>query len=342
MKSSHLLSLLLLLLVSGICNAAGPDTAGVFTNPLLQSGPDPWVIRHNGMYYYLNTTGHNLVIRKTKAMSALPATKPLVVWTPPAKGPNARDIWAPELHRLNNKWYLYYTAGSSDSIHPQHTFVLENTAADPTAGTWTDKGQVRDTAADYFAIDGTVFRHKGKDYFIWSGHNGKDNVQRLYIARMADPWTLVSPRVEIAAPQYAWEKDALAVNEGPEILKNAKGEVFLIFSASACWTESYALGIITLKNGADPLRADSWTKAPEPVLQARPANGAFAPGHNGFFKSPDGKEDWIIYHANSKAGQGCGNQRNPRMQRITWKANGRPDFGEPVKINTPIKNPSGE
>lgn len=340
MKGSQLLSLLFLLLISSVCHATGPDTSGVFTNPLLGSGPDPWVIRHDGMYYYLHTTGHNLVIRKTKAMSDLAQAKPVTVWTPPAKGPNARDIWAPELHRLNKKWYLYYTAGSSDSIHPQHTFVMENTAADPTTGTWTDKGQIRDTAANYFAIDGTIFTHKGKNYFIWSGHNGKDNVQRLYIARMENPWTLVSPRVEIASPQYPWEQNG--INEGPEILRNAKGEVFLIFSACGCWTENYILGMMSLKHGADPLQAASWTKSPEPVLKGKPENGAYAPGHNGFFKSPDGKEDWIIYHANSKAAQGCGPQRNPRMQRVSWKADGSPDFGEPVKINTPIKNPSGE
>ena len=340
MKSSQLLLLVCLLLVSSVCSAIKTDTTGVFTNPLLGSGPDPWVIRHDGMYYYMHTTGHHLVIRKTKKMSELGKAKQVVIWTPPAKGPNARDIWAPELHRLNNKWYLYYTAGSSDSIHPQHTFVLENSAEDPTTGTWTDKGQIRDTAADCFAIDGTIFTHKGKNYFIWSGHNGKDGIQRLYIARMENPWTLVSPRVEISAPQYPWEQNG--INEGPEILRNAKNDVFLVFSACGCWTDNYTLGIMRLKEGADPLQAGSWIKSPEPVLKAKPENGAYAPGHNGFFKSPDGKEDWIIYHANSKVAEGCGLQRNPRMQRINWKADGSPNFGEPVKINTPIKNPSGE
>lgn len=339
MKGSQLLSLIGLLLVSSVCSAMNADTSGFFTNPLLGSGPDPWVIRYNDCYYYMHTTGHHLVIRKTKKMSDLSRAKEVVIWTPPVKGPNARDIWAPELHRLNNKWYLYYTAGSSDSIHPQHTFVLENSAADPVTGTWKDKGRIRD-AAGFFAIDGTVFPHKGKNYFIWSGHNGKDAVQRLYIARMENPWTLVSPGVEISAPQYPWEQNG--INEGPEILRNAKGDVFLVFSACGCWTDNYTLGIMRLKQGADPLIAGSWVKAPEPVLKAKPENGAYAPGHNGFFKSADGKEDWMIYHANSKAAQGCGPQRNPRMQRVNWNADGSPDFGEPLKINTPVKKPSGE
>ena len=341
MKGSQLLSLIFCLFISGLCRATTADTTGMFKNPLLASGPDPWVVRHDGAYYYMHTNGHSLVMRKTKSMPALAQSSEKVIWRPPAKGPNARDIWAPELHRLNGRWYVYYTAGSSDSIHPQHTFVLENTADDPTTGNWTDKGQIADPVhPEHFAIDGTVFPYKGRNYFIWSGHNGKDVVQRLYIAPMKDPWTLAAEKVEIAAPQYPWEQNG--INEGPEILLNKKGDGFLVFSACGCWTENYILGIMKLKPGADPMLPQSWTKSPEPVLKSKPENGAYAPGHNGFFKSPDGKEDWIIYHANSKANQGCGNQRNPRIQKISWNPDGSPLFGDPVKINTWIKDPSGE
>jgi len=37
-----------------------------FKNPLLPVGPDPWVIYHDNYYYYMNTTGKNLTIWKTK------------------------------------------------------------------------------------------------------------------------------------------------------------------------------------------------------------------------------------------------------------------------------------
>lgn len=344
MKSGMFLIRLLVsvLLYPSLTYAQVTDTAGVFRNPLLNSGPDPWVIRHNGFYYYMHTTGVNLVMYKTAKMSELGKAKQVVIWTPPAKGPAVRDIWAPELHRLNNTWYLYFTAGSSDSIHTQHLFVLENKSDDPTTGTWENKGQIKDPDADNFALDGTVFTYKNQPYFVWSGHNGKDNLQRLFIAALKDPWTLASHRVEIAAPVYDWEKDGIPVNEGPEIIQNPKGEILLVYSASACWTESYALGVIRLQPGSDPLKAENWKKMPTPFFTTNAKNGAFGPGHNGFFKSADGTEDWIIYHANSKAGQGCGGHRNPRMQQITWQTDGLPYFGEPVSINTAIKKPSGE
>jgi GH43 family beta-xylosidase len=66
----------------------------------------------------------------------------------------------------------------------------------------------------------------------------------------------------------------------------------------------------------------------------------YAPGHNSFFKSPDGKEYWILYHANAGPGQGCDQRRSPRMQKFDWRNDGTPDFGIPVKINEQLRAPS--
>ena len=320
-------------------------SADSFVNPLLSSGPDPWVIKRNDQYYYTHTLGNRIGIWKTTKMSALKSATQTIVWTAPATGPNSKNIWAPELHFIDNKWYIYYTAGSSSDLATQRTFVLENTNADPTTGTWTDKGQIRDAAADFFAIDGTVLSYNGKNYFAWSGHAfPADNTQRLYVAAMSNPWTLETSRTLVSSPDYAWEKAGAppAVNEGPEFITNPQGQLLLVYSASGCWTDDYALGILKLKAGGDPLVATDWTKLATPVFVKQPANGAYGPGHNSFFKSADGQEDWILYHANPAAGQGCQDNRSPRMQRFTWNADGTPNFGAPVKININIKKPSGE
>jgi GH43 family beta-xylosidase len=100
--------------------------------------------------------------------------------------------------------------------------------------------------------------------------------------------------------------------------------------------------MLSLKDGGDPLLAADWTKKQQPVFTKKPASNAYAPGHNSFFKSPDGTEDWIIYHANSSSGQGCSGNRNIRIQKFTWNADGTPNFGEPLQIASPIKVPSGE
>jgi GH43 family beta-xylosidase len=87
------------------------------------------------------------------------------------------------------------------------------------------------------------------------------------------------------------------VNEGPEILTHGD-KMFLVYSASGCWTEYYALGMLTTSIDSNLLDAASWKKSTQPVFQSSPAAHAYGTGHNSFFKSPDGKEDWILYHAN--------------------------------------------
>ncbi|HMI05829.1 MAG TPA: glycoside hydrolase family 43 protein [Pedobacter sp.] len=316
-----------------------------FKNPLLSSGPDPWVIQKDGFYYYMNTQGNRISIYKTKTLSQLDRAEIKVVYNAPASGADSKNIWAPELHFLNSKWYIYYTAGSSGDLSTQRMFVLENSDADPTKGTWVVKGQIKDNAADFFAIDATVFSKDSKNYIIWSGHiSATDNTQRLYISTLADePWKMASPRAQISVPQYDWEKIGTPdVNEGPEILMNKKGNVFLIFSASGCWTDDYSLGMVSLKENGDPMKPADWTKSAQPVFTKKPENGAYGPGHNGFFKSPDGTEDWIIYHANPRAGLACSNDRSPRMQKFSWNTDGTPNFGEPVMIDAVLLKPSGE
>lgn len=131
------------------------------------------------------------------------------------------------------------------------------------------------------------------------------------------------------------------MNEEPEILQH-NGSTFLIYSASHCSTDDYALGQLRMSSTADPLVATNWTKSATPVFVKNPGAGAYGPGHNGFFNSKDGTEDWLVYHANNLPNQCCGNPRNPRMQKFTWNAGGSPNFGQPVPISTLQARPAGE
>jgi len=325
--------------------AQGPDT---FHNPLLPTGPDPWVITRNGFYYYMNTTGKNLTIWKTRDITDLAHAQKKVVWTPPATGPYSHDLWAPELHLLDGKWYIYFAADAGQN-ESHRTYVVENASADPLEGTWTFKGKVAD-ATDKWSIDSSVFEDKGQKYMVWSGWEGDtDGEQRIYIAHMKNPWTIDSKRVMISYPQYPWERVGdlpdrpamphVNVNEGPEILTHGQ-DIFLVYSASACWTDYYELGVARTKSGANLLDSASWKKFDHPFFKQDREAEVFGPGHNGFFKSLDGKEDWIIYHANPAPNQGCGSHRSPRIQPFTWNADGTPNFGKPISTRIAIKKPS--
>lgn len=316
------------------CTAPRPAT---YTNPLLPSGPDPWITQVDGTYYYTHTLGDRIALWRTRNIAELGQAQSVVVWRPPATGPNAHSIWAPELHRLDGKWFIYYSAtasGFKDDAH-RAVFVLENDAADPMTGHWIDRGRINTAHA---GIDGTVFSHGGQRYFVYSPYVESDTA--LAIARMTNPWTLAGAESSIARPDQAWEqRGGRQIVEGPEFLLGPNGDLFLTYSASACWSDDYSLGLLHAPPGADPLDAAAWTKSPQPVLHS--ANGVYATGHNGFFVSPDGKEHWIVYHANPGPGMKCTPKRAPHIQRFAWSKDGRPQFGAPPPPGTPLPVPSG-
>jgi GH43 family beta-xylosidase len=316
--------------------------ATTFQNPVLSSGPDPWVTEKDGFYYYMHTTGNNLRLWKTAKMSELGSATSKVIWTPSASGAASRDIWAPEIHFLDGKWYVYFTAGPGNCCGGQRMWVLENAAADPTTGTWVEKGQIAVPNQDLWAIDATILEQNNKRYLLWSGQEAGSDEQRIYIALMSNPWTISGPRAQLSRPEFPWERNGEPkVNEGPQVLKR-NNKTFIVYSASHCNTDDYALGLLSTSSTADPMVPISWTKSATPVFIKDPADRAYGPGHNSFFKSKNGQEDWILYHANAGPNQGCGDARSPRMQKFTWNADDTPNFGTPEPLGVQLPEPAGE
>lgn len=334
-----------LLLTSGYA-----QPAKTFANPLLPAGADPWCIYKHGYYYYTNTTGRNITLWKTTNIAALKAAEKKIVFNPPSTGPYSKELWAPEIHFLQGKWYIYFAADSGRNIN-HRLYVLENSNTDPLKGEWIMKGKLT-TPDDKWSIDGSLFQHKKQLYIIWSGWEDEVNgSQNIYIAKMKNPWTVEGERSKLSTPELPWEthgdlsnKDDVPhvnVNEGPEVLVH-DNKLFLIYSASGCWTDFYALGMLTASAASDPMQPSSWKKSLQPVFKQSQENGVYAPGHNSFFKSPDGKEDWILYHANAAPGLGCGRFRSPRAQKFSWNKDGTPNFGVPVKEGIRLPVPAGK
>ena len=318
------------------------DVKNTFNNPVI-NGADPFVFQKDGFYYYLHTMATSISLWKTEDITNLKSSTSKTVFSPKIGTQNSKSIWAPELFFLDGKWYIYYTAGDGNDV-TQRTWVLENSNADPMQGEWIDKGKISSDGADFWAIDGTVLEVKGTRYFLWSGRPGSltgNLTQNIYISKMSNPWTLEAEATLLSTPEFTFEKKGFGVNEGPEIIKNKKKEVFLIYSASYCGTDDYSLGQLRLKKKGNPLIKDDWIKSENPVFSKSPENNAFGPGHNSFFTSPDGKENWIIYHANTLTNQGCSNKRNTRMQKFTFNKDGSPNFGVPLPIDKPLTKPSG-
>jgi len=305
----------------------------LFTNPVAVDGADPWVINHNGTYYYCYSKDDAIWINKSDDLIKAVQMEGLEVWKPPFGTEYSKEIWAPELHLIQGKWYIYFAA--DDGNNENHRMYVLESLTDDALGEYLFKGKISDSS-DKWAIDGTILEYNKKHYFIWSGWEGDVNVQQnLYIAEMENPWTIKGERVKISEPEYEWEKVGNPlINEGPEILKN-DDTVFIIYSASGSWTDNYCLGKLTLTS-ENPLEENVWIKYPSPVFSG--TSSVISPGHASFTKSPDESEDWIIYHTAKHKGAGW--DRNIRMQKFNWNEDGTPCFGYPVENNVPIAMPS--
>ncbi|MES2263268.1 MAG: family 43 glycosylhydrolase [Pseudomonadota bacterium] len=324
----------------------GPATALGFRNANHLHRADPWVYKHtDGYYYYMSTVPEfdRLELRKSRTLTGLGSATPVVIWNKHASGIMGANIWAPEIHFINNKWYVYFTAGESNNAFNVRLYALENSAADPTTGNWTEDGRIN-TAWDSFTLDATTFTHNNVQYLLFAQKDpaiaGNSN---LYIARMLDPLHVdTSTQVRLTKPDLSWEQQGPWVNEGPEVIKR-NGKIFITYSASSC-DPRYVMGMLTASDTSNLLSAASWSKSPTPVFQSNPAANAYGPGHNAFVQSPDGTEDYLIYHAYSDGTVNTcfGDQRSMRMQKIGWNANGSPNLGKPVSTGTVMPPPSGD
>lgn len=306
-------------------NNAKNITTRTFKNPVSPKGADPWVIldEESGKYYYCFSGGNGVFVNEIEAIDKITKEGSHKVYTAPENTLYSKEYWAPELHKIGGKWYIYVAADDGDNFN-HRMYVLACTGDEPTAP-FEMKGKITDPT-DKWSIDGTVLQYKGECYFIWSGWEGDVNVaQNIYIAHMSDPWTIDSERTLLSVPDHEWEQRGGRpwINEGPVAL--VKGDtVHIIYSGSGSWSDFYCLGKLTYRGG-DILDASNWTKYPDTVFEK--TDKVFGPGHCSFSQAADGT-DWIIYHGNLVAGTGWGG-RNVWVQPISWDGDD-PVLGAPV------------
>lgn len=314
--------------------AQGPISLEEIENPLIPQRADPWMYRHTDGYYYF--TGSvpaydRIELRRAETISGLSTAPTVDIWHKRDRGIMSMHIWAPEIHFIDGKWYIYYAAARTDAPFDHRMYVLENTASNPLEGTWEEKGQIK-TAWESFSLDATTFEHNGTRYLVWAQRDprvrGNSN---LYIAAMSNPWTIIEPQVELTRPTYDWERIGFWVNEGAAVLKR-NGRIFITYSGSAT-DSNYAMGLLTADEDSDLLDPESWTKAREPVFFTNARTGQYGPGHNSFTVSAEG-DDLLVYHARNyteiEGDPLYDPNRHARVQKLYWNEDGTPYFGIPV------------
>lgn len=276
-------------------------------------GQDPWVVPYEGTLLLVQSSAGNrrIVIKQLSDLDRMDRNTETVIWAPTGLSGRGRQLWAPELHPIEGRWFVYFAA--SDGSRANHRMYA--LVADHPLGPYRALGQVYDPANDVWAIDLTVFTHDAQPYAIWSGWDGPDDgfPQNLYIAPMANPWTISGERRCLSRPQHGWEMSVAPVNEGPTVLRHPRsGGLFVLYAADASWSQAYKTGLLAWTGGdvADPA---SWQKRPTPFFPGG--------GHGCVAETSGGAH--FVYHRKIGGDHGW-TDREIRHAPLSWDGSGFP------------------
>jgi len=321
--------------------ASAPAAAATFTNPVLGQGADPFVTVVDGRYWSIQSTGNGVSLRSSASLTTLGTAEAETIFSGGDGGSPCCEWWAPELHEIDGRWYVYVAADDGDNVN-HRSYVLK---ADKIEGPYRFAGELA-LPGRHWSIDSTVFTVGSKRYVAWSGWPGATNGQQnLYLAELSSPTEAKGPAARVSEPRLDWETKAgtvgVLVNEGPAVLVR-DGKVFLTYSGSGCWTPDYAIGLLSADESANLLDPASWTKDPEPLFSGGEESGQWGTGHHSFFTSPDGSETWFAFHSVSTPEGSCGEDREVSVQPVGRGPDGRPDLGVPSGSTRQIPLPAGD
>ena len=317
-----------------------------YPNPFIPQRADPYVTKGpDGAYYFTASypafynvdAGYDrIILRKSDTVSGLSEAEEKTIWMSHNKGEMSKHIWAPEIHFIGGKWYVFFAAGEQENVWNIRPFVLVCDGNDPMNDSWTELGKMQASEGDArsfteFSLDMTYFENNGKHYLIWAEIHGASS---LFMAEIdeKEPNKLISKPILLTKPEYDWDCVRFRVNEGPAVLKT-DDKIYVFFSASGTGAE-YCMGKVVADKDADLLDVNNWKKDPVPALQTEDLVDQAGPGHNSFVVDESG-DLLIVYHARpfSHFEKNCGTYcdeplydpcRHARIKRVNFDEKGTP------------------
>ncbi len=330
-----------------VLSTAGKQT---FVNPMGEEGhPDPCIVycEKEKCYYGISTTGDPLwgddrliLHRCANFEDMFVRSERCVAYQSNPKDDTYGFLWAPELHYIKGKWYIYTSCENSSEDSTKHIIVLKAKTDSPFDG-FEICGHIN---RDVYAIDPSVYYDSDADRLYLCTSPVIDGKQKLAVQELQSPTQPIGKMAVIAQAEHPWEQvppyDGVTIVEGGYFVKSPNGRLFIFYSANGCWSDEYAIGLLEYKGG-NLASEDAWEKYPYPLVKK--GNGNFGPGHATFFYSPDKSELWICHH--------CLEESNPTVepmrrrchcQRVFFDETGFPQIGDLISANTPYPIPSDE
>ncbi|HEX3624045.1 MAG TPA: glycoside hydrolase family 43 protein [Verrucomicrobiae bacterium] len=327
--------LIFLLLLLPCCSTEYPKAVATYTNPVYAADmPDPSVKKFGSDYYAFGTTSDRRL--PDGRIFTLLRSHDLAHWeslggalVPPSSNPNYQ-YWAPEITEANDKYYLYYAMGDPGVEH----FVVRVATCDQPQGPFVDSGAVlSDCDTNGFTIDPFPFRDDDGQWYLFNAcdfpydspgyHAGTGiEVNRLLnmttagndshvVVRPAFDWTLYEAhrRMDVFHQTFAqWH-----TIEGPCVVKH-DGKYYCFYSGANWQTPRYGVDYVVADHPLGP-----YTGAGDHarVLHSVPGK-VFGPGGISIVTGPDGKTQYVIYHAwNRKM-----TERQMCVDKLEWTPDG--------------------
>lgn len=271
-----------------------------YNTPFIAQRADPYILREGGKYYFTASVPEydRIILRCADTLEGLRQAPERELWHCHPSGVMSRNVWAPELHRIDGKWYVYFAAGERDDMWKIRPWVLACEGDDPMTDPWYEAGQVAVQDAftfKDFSLDMTTFTSGGRRYCIWAEKVSVGRkISNLYIAELSSALQMTTPQMLLSSPSYAWERHGFWVNEGAAFMRR-DGKIYITYSASDTGP-AYCIGLLWANEGDDLMDISAWHKLNHPVLCTDEEKGLYGPGHNSFFTGDDG-EICMAYHA---------------------------------------------
>jgi len=296
----------------------GSTDAQIYTNPIIPKYlADPYMKYENG-YYYLFATGEAedgrfIPVHRSKDLSHWEFLRGAVSngsktdW-------NYKHFWAPEVYKIKNKFYLYYTA--SPELSPDNSGNHVGLAiSDSIQGPYKNVGVV----IPHSSIDGHVFfdTDSTMTMFYTIEHGNKDGLVagQIYADKLLSPTKVAGKPVQIIS-LHIWQ-------EGPFML-HRDNKYFLTYSIGNWRDSTYHVRYAIAEKPMGP-----YTEQADTILKSN--KQVKGPGHHSLFVDKTGK-DWIVYHGwDTKY-----TARYPRIDRIFVEAGKISSDGptyNPQKVN---------
>ena len=225
---------------------------------------DPFVMRHNGIYYlYVSTKDGSVGIKCWSSHD-------LVNWTFEgfcSNHPVTRGAYAPEVYYYNGYFYMYTSPAGNGH------YVLRSTS--PTKGF----EPVTDNMG--MSIDGSIFiDHDGKWYFYSAGYGA------IQAYDMASPTEMKAGRtLHSVSVNGGWTEGSMTVYHD--------GYYYITYTGNHVLSPSYRI----LYGVSDESPVDFTTPIGQNPLLISTSDAVFGIGHSSTVKGPDLDSYYIVYHS---------------------------------------------